>query len=137
MKRLLPLLLVLTGCQLIDQNTFKPSPEAGPPAQPAAPAPQPRIDPRTPLVVIDYSSPRPEFHDLLGLAVHAAQARDRAVQFDVISVAKTIDDASAAQDHAVDVMRAILAEGVTASRVHLGLRSEPSVTGAQVRVYVR
>jgi hypothetical protein len=137
MKRLLPLLLVLTGCHLIDQNTFKPSPEASPPAQPAPPAPPPRVDPRTPLLVIDYSGPQPEYHDLLGLAVRAAETRDHAVQFDVISVAKTIDDASAAQDHAVDVMRAILADGVTASRVHLGLRSDPSATGAQVRVYVR
>jgi hypothetical protein len=142
MKRPLPpllpmLLVVLTGCHLIDQKTFAPSPEAKPPAPPGAPPPPPRIDPRSALVTIDYTTANPDYRDLLSLAVRAAQARDHAVQFDVVSVAKTIDAASAAQDHAVEVMRAILTEKVAASRVHLGLRVDPTLTNPQVRVYVR
>jgi hypothetical protein len=140
MNRLPPLVLLalgLAGCHLIDQKTFAPSPEAGASATPTPPAPPPRVDPRTPLVVIDFSNPHPEYRELLGLAVRAAEDRDRAVQFDVLSVAKTIDAASAGQDHAVEVMRAILAERVGANRVHLGLRADPAVTSSQVRVYVR
>jgi hypothetical protein len=138
MKRLLPVLLVaLTGCHLIDQNTFAPAPEARPEAAPAAPPPAPRIDTRTPLVTIDFTQPNPSYHDLLALAVHAAQSRDRDVQFDVVSVAGTIDAASAGQPNAVAVMRAILADGVPALRVHLGLRADPDLAGTQVRVYVR
>jgi hypothetical protein len=138
MKRLLPVLLaVLTGCHLIDQKTFAPSPEAGPAGAPAPPAPPPRIDPRSPLMVIDYGIPNPAYQDLLNLAVHAAQSRNPAVQFDVVSVAATIDAASAAQQHAVDIMRALLEERVPAVRVHLGLRSDPTVSSPQVRVYVR
>jgi hypothetical protein len=139
MKRLLPLLLpvALAGCHLIDQNTFAPSPEAGPAAAPVAPAPAARVDPRTPLVVIDYTNPHPDYHELLGLAVRAAETRDPAVQFDVLSVASTIDAASTAQAHAVEVMRALLDEHVPAGRIHLGLRSDPGLTDTQVRVYVR
>ena len=138
MKRLLPVLLVvLNGCHLIDQQTFAPSPEAGPAGAPTPPAPPPRIDPRSPLLLIDYGIPNPAYRDLLHLAIHAAQARNPAVQFDVVSVAPTIDAASAAQQHAVDIMRAILEEQVPAVRVHLGLRSDPAVSSPQVRVYVR
>ena len=139
MKRLLPVLLVaLTGCHLIDQKTFAPSPDAKP-AVAATPTPvtPERIDPRSALLVIDYAHPDPAYRDLLGLAVHAAMARDPAVQFDVVSVGATIDAASAGQDHAVDVMKAVLAEHVAASRVHLGLRADPGLPAAQVRVYVR
>ena len=130
------LAVALTGCHLVDQRTFAPSPEAKP-VSPATPAPPPHIDPRRPLLVIDYTNPQPEYHPLLGMAVHAADDRDREVQFDVVAVASTIDAASAAQDHAVDVMRAILADGVPATRVHLGLRVDPGLANAQVRVYVR
>ena len=44
--------------------------------------------------------------------------------------------ADAAQASAVEVMRSIVAQGVPASRIHLGLRTEPAIATRQVRVYV-
>jgi hypothetical protein len=125
--------LFLAGCTLIDQRTFAPSPEAEPiPLIPMAPA---KYDPRTPLVTIDFTTPSPNYKDLLRFAVRAAQARDGAVQFDVVAVTPSLDVGAPPQ--AVEVMRTIVAERVPAARVHLGLRSEPGVSAVQVRVYVR
>ena len=73
--------LSLTGCKLIDQTTFAPAPEAKP-AQVALP----KLDQRTPLVTIGYDQPNPQYQAMLGYAVHAAEARDAAVQYDVFAV---------------------------------------------------
>ena len=86
MTRLLPVGLALfsfTGCTLIDQRTFAPSPEAK--AQTTA-APSVVVDRRTPLVTIDYTVASPEYGELLHAAVRAAEARDADVEYDVISV---------------------------------------------------
>jgi hypothetical protein len=128
-------LLSFTGCTLIDQRTFAPSPEAK--AQPAPPAPPVVIDTRTPLVTIDYTQPSPDYAQLLHAAVRAAESRDAEVQYDVISVLATTSDAAAGQDQATGVMRAIMRDHVPASRIHLGLRTDPGLAASQVRVYVR
>src|SRR5271156_5676158 len=99
--------LSLTGCKLIDQTTFAPAPEAT-----AVPVTLPRIDRRAPLVTIGYDQPNPQYHEMLGYAVHAAEARSAAVQYDVFA-------------------------GVPAERIHLGVRSDPGIVANQVRVYVR
>ncbi|WP_428486080.1 hypothetical protein [Rhodopila sp.] len=138
MSRLLPVLLALfsfTGCTLIDQRTFAPSPEAK--AQTPPPLPAVAIDPRTPLVTIDYTAPSPDYAELLHYAVRAAEARDVDVQYDVISVLKDPAEASDGQEHAIGVMRAIMRDRVPASRIHLGLRTDPVLAASQVRVYVR
>ena len=96
--------LCFTGCKLIDQRTFAPSPEAK--AQPAPPLPAVAIDARTPLVVID-------------------------------SVLPDMADATAGQERATGVMRAMMRDRVPADRIHLGLRTDPALTATQVRVYVR
>src|SRR5689334_15330067 len=100
MRRLLVVAAVaLGGCQLVDQKTFAPSPEAGPPGAPVA-ATRPRGDTRVPLVVIDYATPDPSYRDLLRLAVRAAEARSRVVQYDVVAVMQTAQGAGEAEERA-------------------------------------
>jgi hypothetical protein len=137
MTRLAPVVLALlsfTGCTLIDQRTFAPSPEAK--AQPAPQVPV-ILDNRTPLVTIDYTVPSPDYGELLHDAVRAAESRYADVQFDVVSVLKDTSEASAGQERATGVMRAIMRDRVPATRIHLALRTDPTVTSSQVRVYVR
>ncbi len=122
----------LAGCALIDQNTFAPSPEADPVVMPVKPL---QVDPRTPLVVIDYTTPNPDYRRLLRLAVQAAEARNGNVQYDVVAVTHDVQDS--APDQVLQVMRAIMAQNVPAVRIHLGLRTDPLVSATQVRVYVR
>jgi hypothetical protein len=131
--------LALTGCKLIDQTTFAPAPEAKP-----AQVTLPQIDKRAPLVTIGYDQPNPSYQEMLGYAVHAAEARDAGVQYDVFAVvpatgspAQQVQAAGAAQQDAVGVMKAIMALGVPAARIHLGVRADPAIGVNQVRIYVR
>ncbi|HUB11691.1 MAG TPA: hypothetical protein VMB34_07010 [Acetobacteraceae bacterium] len=129
--------LLLAGCALVDQRTFAPAPEAKA-APSSAPAPRAvRVDTRTPLVTVDFSGPPPEYRELLGYAVHAAETRDREVQYDVVAMAPNVDDFARSQQDATDVMRAVMQEGVPSARIHLGLRADPTLRGREVRVYVR
>lgn len=123
----------VSGCTLIDQRTFATSPEAEPVA--AAPGKSVQADGRTPLVVINYAVPAPNYRDLLRAAVRAAEARAGNVQYDVIAATPEVRDSSPPQ--ALEVMRGIIAEGVPAVRVHLGSRAEAALPAMQVRVYVR
>lgn len=133
--------LSMTGCKLIDQTTFAPAPEAAAvPAQPTLP----HIDPRTPLVTIGFAHPDPQYQAMLGYAVHAAEARNGAVQYDVFAVvpatgapAAQAKAAGDAQQDAIGVMKAIMTLGVPATRIHLGVRSDPAIDSNEVRVYVR
>jgi hypothetical protein len=127
-------LLSFTGCTLIDRRTFAPSPEAK--AQPST-APAVVQDKRTPLVTIDYTVPSPDYGELLHAAVRAAESRDADVQYDVVSVMKDTMEASSGQERATGVMRAIMRDRVPASRIHLALRTDPTLEANQVRVYVR
>lgn len=131
--------LSLTGCKLIDQTTFAPAPEATP-----VQVTLPKIDQRVPLVTIGYDQPNPQDQEMLGYAVHAAEARNAAVQYDVFAVvpakgtpAQQVQAAGAAQQDAVGVMRSIMALGVPAARIHLGVRADPAIGANQVRIYVR
>ncbi|MDB5401055.1 MAG: hypothetical protein QOD93_2508 [Acetobacteraceae bacterium] len=138
MTRLAPVVLALlsfTGCTLIDQRTFAPSPEAK--AQPAPPQAPVVLDARTPLVTIDYTVPSPDYGQLLHAAVRAAEARDADVQYDVVSVMKDTTEVAAGQERATGVMRAIMRDRVPPSRIHLGVRTDPALVASQVRVYVR
>lgn len=132
---LLPALCLLAGCALVDQNTFAPAPEA----KAAAPAHVmlAQSDERRPLVTIDYATAAPKYQELLHYAVRAAESRERDVQYDVVAMLPSPDAAAAGQTDALGVMRAIMAEGVPADRIHLGLRAEPGLPARQVRVYVR
>jgi hypothetical protein len=136
--RLVPVVLALlsfTGCTLIDQRTFAPSPEAkAEPAPPPVPVP---LDKRTPLVTIDYTIPSPNYAELLHYAVRAAEARDADVEYDVVSVLKDTSQVAAGQERAIGVMRAIMRDHVPANRIHLAVRTDPALAASQVRVYVR
>ncbi len=138
MTRLMPVVLALlsfTGCTLIDQKTFAPSPEAK--AQPAPHQAPVVLDARTPLVTIDYTVPSPDYPELLHYAVRAAENRDANVQYDVVSVMNDTSEAATGQERAIGVMRAIMRDRVPATRIHLGLRTDPTLAASQVRVYVR
>ncbi len=124
--------LWLAGCSLVDQTTFAPSPEPKPVAAPVAQA-----DSRTPLLTIGYDTAAPDYQGPLALAVRTAETRAPGVHYDVIAMLPAGGDVALAQRNAMAVMRAILAQGVPAARVHLGLRIEPAGTARQVRVYVR
>jgi hypothetical protein len=135
--RLAPVVLALltfSGCTLIDQTTFAPSPEAK--AQPAPQAPV-VLDARTPLITIDYTVASPEYGELLHDAVRAAEARDADVQYDVVSVMKDTSDISTGQQRATGVMRAIMRDQVPSTRIHLAVRTDPALAASQVRIYVR
>jgi hypothetical protein len=132
--------LALSGCKLIDQTTFAPAPEPVPAQAPALPP----VDTRHPLVTIGTEQPNPQYNAMLSYAVHAAEGRDASVQYDVFAVvpakgapAAQIKAAGEAQDDAIEVMKAIMALGVPAERIHLGVRSDPTIRANQVRVYVR
>ncbi len=128
-------LLCFSGCTLIDQRTFAPAPEAK--AQPAQQQTPLTLDARTPLVTIDYTVASPDYGDLLHAAVRAAESRRADVQYDVVSMLQDTSDIRLGQERATGVMRAIMRDGVPASRIHLGLRTDPTLESSQVRVYVR
>jgi len=130
-------LLLLAGCALPDQATFQPSPEAEPPAPAGPPAPGPRVDRRDPLVTIDFTAADPRYRDPLRYAIRSAEARGRSIQYDVIAVVTSLDNAADGQAKAREVMGAITQDRVPAARVHLGLRVEPWITAPRVLVYVR
>ncbi len=56
---------------------------------------------------------------------------------DVVAVLPKASDAAQGQQEAAEVMQAIMRVGVPASNIHLGLRADPTLSGRQVRVYVR
>jgi type IV pilus biogenesis protein CpaD/CtpE len=124
--------LLLAGCKLIDQTTFAPSPEAAPTVGQMA-----KVDARTALLTINYTEPNPSYQDVLRYAVRTAETRAPGVQYDVIAILPAGADAAAAQRRAADVMRGIMDQGVSDSRIHLGLRSAPAGSPQEIRVYVK
>lgn len=132
-------LLFLSGCKLIDQRTFAPAPEAALPT-----AASHSIETRTPLMTIAPGTKLATYEALLRAAVHAAQSRDPAVSFDVISVvpasgtvAEQVKAAEADRASAMDVAQALLRAGVAEGRIDLGARADPAAHGPDVRVYLR
>lgn len=124
--------VILSGCKLIDQTTFAPSPEATPAATSS-----PEADPRTPLLTVGYATSNPDYQEVLRYAVRAAETRAPGVQYDVIAMLPAGGDAAVAQQREAEVMRDIMAQGVPASRVHLGMRTAQAASAQEVRVYVR
>jgi hypothetical protein len=123
---------LLAGCKLLDQQTFAPTPEAST----AATAP-PKVDPRTALVTIGYTTPAPNYQDVLRFAIHEAERRAPGIQYDVVAMLPNGEDVATAQRRTTEVMRAIMAQNVPANRIHIALRSEPAGATPEVRVYVR
>ena len=124
--------LLLAGCKLIDQTTFAPSPE-----ETAAKSEPPKVDPRSALLSIGYATPNPNYQDVLRYAVREAETRAPGVQYDVVAMLPSGADAAAAQSRVAAVMRDIMAQGVPADRIHLGLRTAQAGSAQEVRIYVR
>ena len=123
--------LLLAGCKLIDQTTFAPSPEATP-VRPEAP----KGDSRTPLLTIGYVGTEPQLSGhaaLCGAGGRDTRARG-GLRRDCHAARRSRRGCGAAPG--TDVMRDIMAQGVPASRIHLGLRAEQAGTQQEVRVYV-
>lgn len=137
MKRALALTWLLSGCTLIDQNTFNPHAGDIPvvqsvPVVAASPAPDPNA-----LLSILVAGDTLSASDRANVrrAVRSVRARNAAVRFDVTAILPP--DATATGPGAPSVARAIIAEGVPASRVRLAARPEPGATGQETRVYVQ
>ena len=135
MKRLLPLMLLLGGCTLIDQNTFNPNASAAPviPPAPVVPPPAPTPPGPPPLLTLRMAQAG-DYADALRKAVALARARKPGVLFDVVQI---VGAEPAPPDDAAAVARAIVAQGIPASRVRLLARPEAGAPGREVRVYVR
>ena len=125
----------LTGCTLIDQNTFNRSAGAAPvipPAPVAAATPAPPGPP--PLFTVQPGRPGQE---AVRQGVAAARSRKPDVNFDVVAMVPTDEQAAASSAEAGAVARAIAAQGVPPGRVHLFARPDATLPGREVRVYVR
>ena len=133
--------LCLTGCALVDQRTFdakagiKPVPPvvAGPPVR-AVPA----------LVTIRYTTPNPDYHDILTDAVHKALARKPDVLFSVATLIPGTGTADAAADAEAlaaasgrEVAQTIVAAGAQPGQVEQMVSVDPSATLREVVVRVQ
>jgi hypothetical protein len=129
---LLPVLLALAGCHLLDQTDFEPKRPAV-----AAPPPIPSPETRQALVTIDYVKANPDYAAALTDAIKAVETRRPGTLYDVTAVIGTLADAPMGRSRAAEVMTAIEAQGVIPARVQLGLMLEPGRKTQQVRVYLR
>ncbi len=137
----LPIIAVLlTGCTLVDQNTFNPHAGDVPVVPPAPVVAVPRPPDPSALLTFrardaDPSGLDPATRADLHRAVAAARARKPNVEFDVTAIVSPA--ATTAGSDAADIARAIVAEGVTPAHVRLSARPDPEAVGREVRVYVR
>ncbi len=133
--------LCLAGCYLVDQRTFdakagrKPVPPvvAGPPGH-AAPA----------LVTIRYTTPDPEYQDVLASAVHRALARKPDALFSVTTMVPPAENADQAADAAQaaaasgrEVAQAIVADGASPGQVEQLVNLDPLLSVREVVVKVQ
>ncbi len=136
------LLSGLTGCtlpdfQLIDQRTFRRTPDAPGEAELA----RSRLPP-LPLVTIRLGQNGIDWRNAMSDAVEAARARKPDVAFDVTTAlpANNTDQARSTQisnADAKEVANALLYDGVNPDRIHIGLRNDPNAAQREVRIYVR
>lgn len=131
-----PLLLALAGCKLIDQTTFAPDPEPDQVAITAG-ASAPSLPASTlALISVRYDTPAPAFEDKLAFAIRAAEQRRPGGEYDVISVSTAADAAQASRD-AATIMEAMAKLGVAPARIHLGARIDPAQGVREVGVHLR
>ena len=135
------LALCLPACHLVDQRDFdakagtKPEPPvvAGPPGH-TVPA----------LVTIRYSTPHPDYHDVLTEAVHKALARKPDVLFSVATLIPgaagadaTADAEASAGGSGRDVAQTIVAAGASPGQVEQMVGVDPSAAVREVVVRVQ
>lgn len=130
-------LALLTGCTLIDQNTFNPHAKDAPVIpQPPKVAAAPPLVGSPPLLVIQPGGT--DYAEAVRKAVATARARKPGVLFDVVEMQPPdlAADSPLGQDAAA-VARLITAQGVVPVNVRLAARPETGVRPGEVRVYVR
>jgi hypothetical protein len=127
--------LLVAGCTLIDQRTFRSAASPGP-ADTATPAPA------LPLLTVHVGTESDT--DAIPGAVQLAMARNPGTVFEVvapipISVPRATQEAAVrqAQGDAEQVATAIAAAGAARDHIQLGLRADPGVPGREVRIYAR
>lgn len=137
------LLLLLAGCELVDQRTVARWTGQKPPGGTAADAALTDL-PALPYVVVRYDDPTADPAPMLAQAAEDALARKPDARFEVITPVPTAlpPDAqdSAIRQGAADARTVAddLAEaGVDPAHIHLGLRGDPGQPEREVRVYVR
>jgi hypothetical protein len=135
--------LLLVGCtypdfKLIDQRTFRrtPTPSSTDVARAALPP--------LPLVVIRFDNLDEDYGPILAKAVDAATTVKPDVAFDVltpmpISAPPDVQARFTSQGvrDAQDVADALVADGVSPDRVHMGFRGDAGTPPREVQVYAR
>lgn len=144
-RAVLAILILLTGCTLVDQRTFDAN--AGrPPALPVAPVAVPQPD-RTlggmpPLVTLRFGQDT-AYDPAVARATRAALHQKADARFTILTaVPSATADAQAAAaatvgPAAAHMAQVIEAQGVPASRVALEARPEANLAASELRVYVR
>jgi len=144
--RIIPIalsLVLLAGCQLVDQRTvarwFGGS-AAAPGQADIAAADLPAL----PLVTVRFDQPDADYTQVLSQAAEAALARKGSAVFDVVTplpsaASRAVQDEflrRGAED-ATTVANALATAGVPPEQIRLSLRSDPGTPVREVRVYVR
>jgi hypothetical protein len=143
--RILPLILLvlLAGCELVDQRTvarwFGGRPTSATVTDVAAAA-----LPALPLVTVRFDQPDADYTSVLSAAAQDAMQRKSSVVFEVITPVPTAAP-RAEQDAFVRrgagdaraVADALATAGVPPDQIRLGLRGDPGQPVREVRVYVR
>ena len=136
-------LLLLAGCELVDQRTV--ARWLG--GRPQAPGPTELAEaslPPLPLVTIRFDEPDPDYGPALSQAAEDALARKPSAVFEVITpvpaAATQAEREALVQQGATDagaVADALATAGVPPNQLRLGMRVDPGNPAREVRVYVR
>ncbi len=140
---LLPLLLPLAACQLVDQRTVATWFGGQAQAPTKADLATARL-PAMPIVVVRYDDPGANSGPELAQAAEAALAHNPAAVFDVLaplpSAAPVAEQNRFATQGAADtraVADMLATDGVPPKQIRLGLETDPGHPVREVRVYVR
>ena len=136
----LAVLVLLTGCHLVEQRDF--DRHAG--DRPAIPVKLGHVAPPVPaLVTIRYDTPDPPYRETLAYAVQRALSRKRDVLFTVTSLVPPSGDPNAqfaaegaAAASGRDVAAAIVAAGADTGQVEQAVRQDAAVSVREVRIDV-
>ena len=130
--------MLLAGCTIIDQRSFRP-----PPAAPGAAEIARAKLPPLPLITVRFDAAELD-RAAIGSAVDLAFARQPSAIFDVVAPvpggATREAQAAAIRQGRADseiVANALAAAGAPRERIQLGLRADPGTPPREVRVYVR
>jgi hypothetical protein len=133
------LLLVLSGCHLVDERDFDANAEK-PPKLPAPPASAPGPGA---LLTLNYADGDPDYATKLAQSVQRALSVKPGVLFTVqtlVPPAATPDAQAASLTAAAgtgrEIAEAIAADGADAGQIELAVRADPSVHAKEVRVFV-